>query len=155
MTTLRIISGSNRVSTAVVLPDGRVLQVYPSRQMFQTQADWQQLYQGTLVLEEPKAKPKKKTLCEKRREKEILEFLDSEYKWMFKSLEIHGLPDLKILVVLHDDSHWEIQRDLDFLKNPPSLKKNGVALKTEYEWYPCLTTIRWLMMNAFLEPESI
>jgi hypothetical protein len=41
MSTLRFFVNNNRVSTAVVLKDGSVLQVYPGKQKFGTSNDWE------------------------------------------------------------------------------------------------------------------
>lgn len=157
MSTYRLYSDSIRVATAVLLNDNRMLQVFPRKEIFDSQKEWISLYPESLTLQistkEMKTKLKTSSL-EKRRSRELMEFFDPSYAWMFKTVEIHGIPKLLVKVTLLDDSQWEIERDLDFLLHPPSLKKNGLAIEDQYDWYPCLTTIRWLMMNAFLECEG-
>ncbi len=157
MSTFRLYSDTTRVATAVLLNDNRMLQVFPVKEVFNSQSDWMSSYTGNLTIqtsEKPKAKPKMPSSLEKRRFRELMEFFDPSYAWMFKTVKIHGVPKLVIKVTLIDDSQWEIERDLEFIAHPPSLKKNGVAIEGEYDWYPCLTTIRWLMMNAFLDCED-
>ncbi len=158
MSTFRLYSDTTRVATAVLLNDNRMLQVYPTKQTFGSQAEWITAYPTTLRLnvaaKQPRAAPKVSSGAEKRRSRELMEFFDPSYAWMFKTVEIHGIPKLLVKVTLLDDSQWEIERDLDFIRHSPSLKKNGVAIEGDYDWYPCLTTIRWLMMNAFLDCED-
>lgn len=162
MTTLRIYSKDIRKATAIVLPDKRILQVFPKKKMFDSESDWVKSYsdlEDTKIetkVSIPRLKAKGLSTAEKRRNNELMEFLDPSYNWMFKTLEIHGLPELKIKATLLDDSEWEIRRDLNFLASPPSLKKNGVEIVNYGDecWTPALTTIRWLMMVAFLEPEE-
>jgi hypothetical protein len=158
MSTYRLSSDKERVATAVLLNDGRVLQVFPKKEIFETQSTWVSSYPQTLTLQvaskDLKAKTKKVSVQEKRLGRELMEFFDPSYAWMFKTVEIHGIPKIVVKVTLIDDSQWEVERDLDFLMHSPSLKKNGVLIQGTYDWYPCLTTIRWLMMNAFLESED-
>ncbi len=170
MSTFRLYSDTTRVATAVLLNDNRMLQVYPTKQTFETQADWIASYPQMLTLQESKKEPKPKPqqrVCptmrqvvsrvqQERLNRELMEFFDPSYAWMFKTVEIHGIPKVMVKCTLCDDSQWEIERDYEFVLNPPSLKKNGVDLldKGKECWSPVLTTIRWLMMHAFLDYEE-
>lgn len=157
MSTLRLFTDTARVATAVRLQNGSLYQVYPCKETYETIEEWGKKYPDAKRLEEMKPappKPKKPITAVRRRDKELMEFADPDYAWMFTSLRLELLPSPKIYATLVDGSEWTLERDLDFIKNPPMVTKNGVPMPKDLEWSPALTSIRWLMMLAFSEIES-
>jgi hypothetical protein len=158
MSTFRLFSSTSRLATGIRLRNGSLYQVYPSKETYESVQEWGAKYPSAVRLEEmkqPPPKPKKlSNALVRRRDRELMEFADPDYAWMFTSLRIELLPRPKIYATLLDDSQWTLERDLEFLKHPPSVTKNGVPVGEDLDWYPALTSIRWLMMLAFSEVDS-
>ena len=154
MSTFRAFQGPERISTAVLLKDNSVLQVYPSRVTYASMSAWRAAWpQATDFKDDAPpvgAKPKKMGPSEKRREYEFAEFLHTDYRWLIDSVK--RVDDETLELVLNDTSKCIVKRSLDFL-TPPQIWRNDVKY-THYDSYsPAVTAVRWLMMLLFVTPE--
>jgi hypothetical protein len=78
-----------------------------------------------------------------RLEREMAEFDDAEFRKMVK--EVTHVDNKTVALVDLEGRTWVIERSLNFFK-APYVFRNGKAVMTKYEWYPCLTSSRWLLM---------
>jgi hypothetical protein len=154
MSTLRLFSSASRLATARLLSDGSVFQVYPTKQTFPSQTDWQAQWPSDTRLE-AKAPPTSRRSARpppgvSRRNFEIMEFFDPSYTNTIGDLIVKRTPDPVVCITMPDGTLWEIKRSLDFMK-APILLKNGedVGAQFEHEFSPALTSVRWWMMIAF------
>lgn len=159
MATIRAYSGENRIATAVELKSGKILQVYPRKPFlgnnpeFDTLAEWMAMVPGAdnFISNKREIKPKKKSSTEKRQEKEMKEFFEADYAWMFKAIKteaIDGKPT--IVATVHNDGdvfeQWTIFRSTNFFEPPVVTREGKRVTKFDGSYSPALTSIRWLMM---------
>jgi hypothetical protein len=154
-----------RKTTAVKCKDNKILQVYPTKQVYETLEEWRAAWPLCTRMEEEKrethSRNKKPSVALHRRNQEVMEFFEPEYQELFTNLEIKSFPRRKpsgepyVHLDTHDGAKWSIYRSLNFIE-PPIVWKNGERLGIEYEeksYSPALTTVRWWLMLAFIAPE--
>jgi hypothetical protein len=90
--------------------------------------------------------------AQKRIEYEFAEFSDPCYAWFIK--EVNRLADDTLQVTLQDGRISTIRRSMDYLK-APVVYIDGVQQVTEYDFYPAVTSVRWLMMLLYITPERL
>lgn len=78
----------------------------------------------------------------RRLQKEMAEFDDKCYLTEFKKAE--KLTDNIVAVTDYDGITWIVERNLNFFE-PPIVMRNGEEVKAD-PWWPCLTSVRWLLM---------
>lgn len=79
-----------------------------------------------------------------RLEREMTEFDDPDIRKMFK--EVSHVGDRTVAMIDNNGATWVVERSLNFFE-APLVYRNGKAIsKKKYDWYPCLTSSRWLMM---------
>lgn len=79
-----------------------------------------------------------------RLEREMAEFDDPDIRKMFK--EVSHIGGKTVALIDNDGVTWVVERSLNFFE-APLVYRNGKAIsKKAYDWYPCLTSSRWLMM---------
>lgn len=83
---------------------------------------------------------------------EMIQFFDKEVKKQFRHVEVHD--NYTMHVITHDGRDWLITRHTDFLR-APDVVCDGHKITCDYEFSPAFTSVKWLMMLAFLEPEEI
>lgn len=83
--------------------------------------------------------------------KEMLQFFDKEVKKNFKLVEIHD--DYTVHVITHDGRDWLVTRNTEFL-HAPVVICDGKKITCDYDFSPACTSVKWLMMLAFLEPDA-
>ncbi len=161
MATIRAYKGDERISTAVILKDGEILQVFPPerRSKFASEEEWRAAWPDADRFEHkaaPPPKPKKYSRSMTlRRDNELMEFFHDDYSSLFQSLTIvrneKGRPMISA-VLAKDGSSWTVYRSENPFK-PPRIMKDGKEIP-EYnkQFSPALTAVRWLMMLAFVEP---
>lgn len=87
---------------------------------------------------------KKDSVSTRRILYEMREFDDPEFKRMFGYM--HHVDDHTIALMDNDGVKWVVDRNKNFME-PPLVYCNGKAIpKRKYEWYPALTSLRWLLM---------
>lgn len=150
MNTFRIYHDNKRLSTAVPLKNGSCLQVFPEKKIYENERVWKAIWPGEVVItirKAARARRHKSNLFVERRNREIMQFSDPDYAWLFKSVEVKMLPDPVVYAVLQDDSVWTLQRSLNYLM-PPSIRRNGEPVtKHDEEYSPAYTMLYWLMMQ--------
>lgn len=164
MATVRAYTGEERISTAAILKDGTMLQVFPPAQRltFGTEEEWQKAWPQADRFERasaPPPKPKKSRFLTLRRDNELMEFFHEDYSPLFQSLTIvrneKGRPMI-LAVLAEDGSTWTVYRSEDPCEafKPPRITKDGKEI-TEYnhQFSPALTAVRWFMMLAFVKPD--
>ncbi len=158
--TFRAFQQKERISTAVLLKDSSVLQVYPSKTTYESMDAWRAAWpQATEFKGEAPAvasadateKPKKMSTAEKRREYEFAEFLQTDYKWLITS--VTRVDEETLELTLNDTSKCIVKRPLNFCE-PPQISRNDVKYLNNYSYSPAITAVRWLMMLMFVKPEE-
>ncbi len=152
---------NERKSTAVKCKDETILQVYPTKLRYETLEEWRAAWPLCQRMEEEKREthptPKKQSSAVCRRNKEVMEFFESEYQEFFTNLEIKSFPRRRpnsepyVHIDTHDGAKWSIYRSLNFI-DPPIVWKNGERMGSEYEeksYSPALTAVKWWLMLAF------
>ena len=89
--------------------------------------------------------------CIRRREYEFAEFLDPAYRWFIKT--VSRVDDESIQATLQDGRVVAVKRSTDYLMAPKISIDGSPLTGGIYEFYPALTTVRWLMMLLFVEPD--
>lgn len=89
--------------------------------------------------------------AKKRLNYEFAEFSEPCYAWFVK--EANRLADDTLQVTLQDGRTATIMRSMDYLK-APVVYIDGVQQVTEYDFYPAVTSVRWLMMLLYITPEK-
>jgi hypothetical protein len=79
-----------------------------------------------------------------RLEREMAEFDDAEFRKMVK--EVTHVDNKTVALVDLEGRTWVVERSFDFLTKAPYVFRNGKAVMTKYDWYPSLTSSRWLLM---------
>ena len=158
MTTIRAYKGAERLATAAVLKDTTLLQVFPSKISFASEEEWRTAWAQADRFDTTNrsAAPKKMTALSRYREKRLIEFFREEYEDMFQSLTLVRTEDGPLLsaVLAHDQSLWTVSHSGEFWK-PPRITKNGELIQQyDSQYSPALTSVRWLMMLAFVKPDS-
>ena len=162
MTTVRAYKGDGRISTAAILKDGEILQVFPpeKRAKFASEEEWRAAWPEADRFEQkaaPPSKPKKYSRSMTlRRDNELMEFFHEDYSSLFQSLTIvrneKGRPMI-VAVLAEDGSTWTVYRSENPFK-PPHITKDGKEIPEYNEQFsPALTAVRWLMMLAFVKPD--
>ena len=159
MSTLRLFTTAGRLATARLMSDGSLLQVYPIQKRYDTQDKWQAQWPQEAWVERTESappKPKEPSRALRGRfEREMMEFFEPDFVALVQDVSLKAPPEPKIVLHAKDGVEWEIERSLDFLK-PPTLKKNGIPFGSHYaaqSYSPALTSCRWWMMLAFVQPD--
>lgn len=79
-----------------------------------------------------------------RLKREMDEFDDADFRKMFK--EVSHIDNKTVALIDLEGRTWVIERNFDFLTKAPYVFHNGKAVMTKYDWYPSLTSSRWLLM---------
>lgn len=79
-----------------------------------------------------------------RLEREMAEFDDPDIRKMFK--QVSHIGDKTVALIDNDGVTWVVERSLNFFEAPLVYRNGKAILKKTYDWYPCLTSSRWLMM---------
>jgi hypothetical protein len=153
------VGSDERKVTAVKCKDNTILQVYPTKQTYETLEEWRTAWPLCARMEEEKRethpKDKKPPPAIRRRNQELMEFFEDEYYKFYKKLQIVAAPKPWVHIDTRDGNEWAIHRSLNFLE-APEIYKNGERIGQEYEkesYSPALTTVKWWLMLAFVEPE--
>lgn len=89
----------------------------------------------------------------------MAEFKSPAYSWMFKTVETlpSSVPfaDDTLRLTLHDDTALVLHRSINFFVAPRIVKGGSTENLSEgLDWYPALTSIRWLMMLLYCKNEG-
>jgi hypothetical protein len=152
-------SSEERNATAVKCKDDTILQVYPTKERYETLEEWRAAWPLCERMEEDKhethPREKKSPVAIRRRNQELMEFFEPEHFPLFKKLQIVAAPKPWVHIDTRDGNEWAIHRSLNFLE-APEVYKNGERVGVEFEkesYSPALTTAKWWLMLAFVEPE--
>ncbi len=153
MPTYRAFQNSTRISTAVILKNGGALQVFPFKKEFASMEQWRIEWPQADRFEEENSKASKTLPTpakNRRREIEMAEFLDVDYSWLVRS--VRRIDEETLEVTVNDNSICTVKRSLDFM-SPPEITRNSIRYLGQNNWRPALTSIRWMIMLMFVEPD--
>lgn len=160
MATIRAFKNSERVSTAVLIKDDKVLQTYPCKVIFDSETAWRDTWSGDksdkfIKIEKKPTTPVGVRVLSGRIEKEIAEFLDRDYMWMIDTLR---RDELSLSGTLKDGRTFKVNYDVpNFPMYPAIIEIDNVNITSTMnldDWGPALTSLRLLMILAYttLEP---
>ena len=163
MATIRAFKSAERVSTAVLIKDNKVLQTYPCKVIFDSETAWREAWSGErsdkFIKVEKSKTPKIKAHVNpthiSRMEKEIAEFLDRDYMWMIDTLR---RDEMSLSGTLKDGRTFKVNYDVPYFPlRPAIIEINNVNMTTTInldDWCPALTSARLLMILAYTTLET-
>jgi hypothetical protein len=152
---IRAFVGDQRIATAV-FHGGGILQVFPEKKQFENIAAFKFTFakanpsvtfqDGNAEIPAP-LNPK----VQGRIDREMAEFFEAVNTDMIQ--EAHRVDNQTIRAILRGSPIlWEIHRGPNFFVAPRVLK-DGQPVHN-FDWTPSLTSLKWLLMLAFLEPNT-
>ena len=87
-----------------------------------------------------------------RREYEFAEFIEPVYKWFVK--HVTRIDEETLEIALQDGRTATVKRSTDYLQAPVVHVDGKRIGDSSYEFFPALTSVRWLMMLLCMIPES-
>lgn len=154
MSKFRILtSDGERLSTAVPLKTGKLLQVYPEKCTFNGTEDWFFVWRdaGAASIRTstvPRAASKPRPTLVSRLQREMIEFIDRDFLALVSRVTFtaHNV----VSVLTKDGDTYIVHRSLNYFE-PPTVFKNGKRVVVcDSQYSPALTSSKWFLMLAFI-----
>ena len=138
----RAFNGSIPLNTAIELKDGKILQVFPFKQIFDNIIAWKLTCCGASHFKTTG----RRAVGTSRREAEFGELLSAEYAHLITSIQRISVDSLQL--TFNDTSTATLTRSLDY-SQPPLLNREGVSYLGADKYKSTMTCAHWILICLF------
>jgi len=140
--TYRAFNGLMRLNTAIELKDGKILQVFPFKQIFDNIVAWKL----ACISASHFKTTGRRAVGTSRREAEFGELLSTEYTHLITSVQ--RISEDSLQLTFNDTSTATLTRSLDY-SQPPLLNREGVSYLGGDKYKSTMTCAQWILICLF------